>query len=80
MVDPLARKLAAAPVDDEPFTNEDRHLNAEANDGQQRQEPISLEEVLADFGLTIDDWERMGRTPLPQTTAERNGSPGAILF
>jgi hypothetical protein len=27
-------------------------------------EPISHEEVLAEFGLTLEDFERMGRTPL----------------
>jgi hypothetical protein len=27
--------------------------------------PISHEEVLAEFGFTMTDFERMGRTPLP---------------
>lgn len=63
MVDPLARKLALAPIDDEPFTEEDRRAVAEADE---HSETVPLEDVLADFGLTIEDWEKMGKTPLPQ--------------
>jgi len=63
MVDPLARKLTLAPIDDEPFTEEDRQSIAEADHNS---EIVALEDVLADFGLTMEDWETMGKTPLPQ--------------
>lgn len=65
MADPLSRKLANAPVDDESFTEEERQAVAEADTWLLHNEPISNEEVLAEFGLTVADWERMGQTPLP---------------
>ena len=59
MLDPFARALANAPYDDEPVTDEEaREIAAE------RGASIPNEEVLADFGLTPEDFERMGRTPL----------------
>ena len=66
IVDPLSRKLALAPIDDEPFTEEDRKSVAEADEWLKHNQPIQLEEVLAHVGLTVEDWERMGKTPLPQ--------------
>jgi hypothetical protein len=73
MLDPLSRKLALAPADDEPFTDEDRQAVAEADEWLKHNEPIPLESVLADLGLTIADWETMAKTPLP----EENGSRSA---
>jgi|SRR5580692_3429255 hypothetical protein len=73
MLDPLSRKLALAPIDDEPFTEGDRQSVAEADEWLKHNEPISLEEVLADLGLTMEDWEKMGKTPLPHPTSVRNG-------
>jgi hypothetical protein len=71
MIDPFSRKLALAPIDDEPFTDEDRQAVAEAHEWRKHNEPIPLENVLADLGLTMDDWETMSRTPLAQPV--RNG-------
>jgi hypothetical protein len=65
MLDPLSRKLALAPVDDEPFTEEDRLAVAEADDWRKHNDPIPLEAVLADFGLNINDWEKMGQSAPP---------------
>jgi hypothetical protein len=73
MLDPLSRKLALAPVDDEPFTEEDRQAVAEADEWRKRNEPIPLEEVLSDFGLTMADWDAMGKTPPPRENDARNG-------
>lgn len=64
MLDPLSAKLARAPVDDEPFTEEDRQAIAEAGGWSKHSKPIPLEEILADFGLTMADWETMAKTPL----------------
>jgi len=54
MVDPVARALAAAPLDDEPLTEEDirriREAQAEGQCG------TSMEDVLAEFGLTLEDF------------------------
>lgn len=65
ILDPLSRKLALAPLDDEPFTEEDRLAVAEADEWRKHNDPIPLESVLADFGLTVTDWEKMGRSPSP---------------
>jgi hypothetical protein len=29
--------------------------------------------VLAEFGLTMEDWEKMSEEPLPEETPRRNG-------
>ena len=71
MLDPLSRKLALAPPDDEPFSEEDRLAVAEADEWRSHNDPISLEAVLADYGLDMADWDKMGRTPAPD---ERNGN------
>ena len=72
MLDPLSSKLALAPLDDEPFTEEDRRAVAEADEWRKQNDPISLEDVLADFGLTLADWETMGKSPLIEENS--NGS------
>ena len=74
MIDPLSRKLALAPADDEPFTDRDRQAVAEADEWLKHNEPIPLESVLADLGLTRDDWERMSKTALPQPHPEWVGA------
>ena len=73
MLDPLSRKLALAPIDDEPFTDEDRQAVAEADEWRKHNAPIQLENVLADFGLTMTDWDAMGKTPQPDENVNRNG-------
>ncbi len=73
MLDPLSRKLASAPFDDEPFTEEDRLAIAEADEWLKRNEPVALETVLADFGLTQTDWDKMAKAPLPDDNGSRNG-------
>ncbi len=65
MLDPLARKLANAPPEDEEITGEEQRAAAEAREWLKHNLPISHEEVLAELGLTMADWERMGKTPLP---------------
>ena len=73
MLDPLSRKLALAPIDEEPFTEEDRKSVAEADEWLKLNDPVPLEDVLADVELTMEDWERLGKTPLRQPTGTRNG-------
>jgi hypothetical protein len=72
MLDPLSRKLALAPIDDEPFTEEDLRAVAEADEWSKHNEPIPLETVLTDLGLTMADWETMAKTPLPDDNGKRN--------
>src|SRR6202046_867663 len=64
MLDPLARTLASAPYDDEPVSAEEAREAEAAKTSLARGEGIPHEEVLAEFGLTSEDFKRMGRTPL----------------
>ena len=60
MVDPVARSIALAPVDDEPLTPEDCAALDRTIEWFKHNEGTSHEEVLAEFGLTMDDF------PLPE--------------
>ena len=73
MLDPLSMKLALAPMDDEPFTEADRNAIAEADEWSKHNKPIPMEDVLADFGLTMADWETMASTPLDEPFAKPLG-------
>jgi hypothetical protein len=64
MLDPVSIALANAPIDDEPVSEEEARDIAEARAAAARGEIVSNEEVLAEFGLTAEDFERMGQTPL----------------
>jgi hypothetical protein len=63
MLDPVARSLANAPLDDEPVTEEEAREIAAARASLDRGEGIPHEKVLAEFGLSLEDFERMGHTP-----------------
>ena len=76
MIDPVALALVNAPVDDEPLTEEDRRAIAEAEEWSKHNRPIPLEDVLAELGLTMADWETMAKTPMPveeKPNGSRNG-------
>ena len=62
MTDPVAHSLASAPVDDEPLTEDEAREIADARASLDRGEGIAHEKVLADFGLTWEDFARLGRT------------------
>jgi len=64
MVDPVTRSLANAPYEDEPISEEEARAVAASKAWLKDHEPIPNEDVLAEFGLTAEDFERMGRTPL----------------
>jgi len=61
MIDPVARKLAAAPIDDEPETEEERRVVEQSKEWlrQRGGKGIPHEEVLKDFGLTTEDFLSM---------------------
>jgi len=63
MLDPIDRKLALAPLDDEPETEEERQAAAKAVESLDHNGGVPMEVVLADFGLTMDDFQRMGHQP-----------------
>jgi hypothetical protein len=71
MLDPVSRALANAPIEDEEISEEEERAVAEAREWLKHNKPIPHEEVLAELGLTMEDFERMGRTPLSPDT---NGS------
>ena len=64
MLDPLSRALANAPYDDEPVSEEEAREITASRASLARGEGIPHEDVLAEFGLSLEDFERMGRTPL----------------
>jgi len=55
MLDPVPRAVANAPIDDEPETEQERQAVAEADEWLKHNQPIPFEDVLADFGLTMED-------------------------
>ena len=63
MTDPVARSLANAPLEDEPISEEEIRAVEASREWLKDHAPIPHEEVLAEFGLTLQDFERMGRTP-----------------
>ena len=64
MLDPVDRAIANAPFEDEEISDEENRAVAASKEWLKDHEPIPMEEVLAEFGLTAEDFERMGRTPL----------------
>ena len=65
MTDPVARSLANAPPEDEPISPEETAAVEAAKTWLENHQPIPNEVVLAEFGLSPEDFERMARTPLP---------------
>jgi hypothetical protein len=57
MLDPAARAISNGPTDDEPVTEEDRRRfrDGQAWFAKRRGKGISMEEVLAEFGLKPQD-------------------------
>lgn len=51
----------------------ERKAIAEADEWLKSNAPIPHEDILAEFGLTLADWEKMGKEPLPEVTPRRNG-------
>jgi hypothetical protein len=64
MLDPVSVALANAPDDDEPVSEEEARDIVAGRAAVAPGEIVSNEEVLAEFGVTAEDFERMGHTPL----------------
>jgi len=69
----LLETMVSAGSDSDTLSEAERKAVAEADEWLRHNEPVPNEDVLADFGLTRDDWEKMGREPLPETESSRNG-------
>jgi hypothetical protein len=72
MLSPLAHALANAPIDDEPVSEEEAREIADARASLARGEGIPHEKVLAEYGLSMEDFDRMGRTPLEPESKHPN--------
>jgi hypothetical protein len=70
MLDPVSRALADAPPEDEEISAEEEQAVAEAREWLKHNKPIPHEQVLAELGLTMADFESMGQAPL---AGERTG-------
>jgi hypothetical protein len=74
----LLETMIAPEEDRDTLSNAERQAVAEADAWLEHNQPIAHEEVLADFGLTMADWEKMGRDPVSEDPLEeeplrRNG-------
>ena len=70
------RTLLEVMVDDdeeEEVTEADRRAIQVGLDSLEKHGTVSMEEVLADFGLTMADFEKMADEPDPLPTAKLNG-------
>jgi hypothetical protein len=72
MLDPLSRKLASAPPEDEMISPEEEDAVDEARQWRKHNKPVSHEEVMADFGLTMDDFQAMASPPSRRTNRDRH--------
>jgi hypothetical protein len=71
MTDPFSRSLVNAPVDDEPVSEEEAREIDAARASLEQGAGIPHEEVLAEFGLSPEDWKRLGRTPVDSRKAKQ---------
>jgi hypothetical protein len=71
IVDPEAQRIARIPYEDELISEEEELAAAAAKEWLRHNEPIPNEVVLAEFGLTPEDFERMGREPLEAQAASK---------
>ncbi len=62
MLSPLDRSLALAPIDDEPLTPEEAAAIDAGVASLERGEGIPHEEILREFGLTMEDFHRMAES------------------
>ena len=69
----LLETMVSTGEDRDTLSNAERKAIAEADEWLKHNQPIPHEEVLAEFGLTMADWEKMGQEPLPEETPRRNG-------
>jgi len=74
LLDPVARAAAAAPPDEDGDTlsKAERRAVVEADEWLKNNRPIPHEDILAEFGLTMADWDKMADEPLPGESPLRN--------
>jgi hypothetical protein len=57
----LLESIVPSQVDGNTLSPAERKAIAEADEWLQQNQPIPHEDVLAKFGLTVADWEKMGQ-------------------
>ena len=55
MIDPIARALANAPIDDEPITPEEERAVEQARQSLRRTGGIPFEQAVAQLGFTMEE-------------------------
>lgn len=63
----LLEAMVAFERDGDTLSPAERQAVAEADEWLKHNQPVPHEEVLAEYGLTMKDWETMAREPLPET-------------
>jgi hypothetical protein len=69
----LMETMVPPDEDRDTLSNAESKAIAEADEWLNHHPPIPHEEILADFGLTPDDWEKMGEESGPQALPRRDG-------
>jgi hypothetical protein len=69
----LLETMVPPEEDRDTLSDAERKAVAEADEWLKHNQPIPHEDVLAEFGLTMADWDKMGREPEPEATSSRNG-------
>jgi hypothetical protein len=64
MLDLASSAIASTPIEDEPISEEENRAVADSKAWLKENAPIPNDEILSEFGLSPEDFERMGRTPL----------------
>jgi len=67
----LLESMISPDGDGDSLSNAERKALAEADEWLKHNQPIPHEEVLAELGLTMADWEKMAEEP--EETPHRNG-------
>ncbi len=68
----LAAVVQPPDEDSDTLSPAERRAITEADEWLKHNEPIPHAQVLAEFGLTMDDWEKMAEESLPGETARRD--------
>ena len=58
LLDPVARAIANAPIDDEPVSEEEKRALERSREWLKHNKPIPHEEVLAELGITREEIDR----------------------
>jgi len=69
----LLETLVPSEEDGDSLSNEERQAIETADEWLKHNPPIPHQEILAEFGLTMADWEKMGKEPSSEETSRRDG-------